>query len=144
MSIRTYELMSIRTYELMSIRTYELTNMKIYGIKNCDTVKKALVYFEKNKIPYEFHDYKSLGIDSKKIKEWNKEIPLDKLVNAKGTTYRSLSEEEKLKLQKISTATPIIVANTSLIKRPLIEHMGKIILGFNEEEYDNVFKKIKK
>jgi arsenate reductase len=118
--------------------------MIIYGIKNCDTVKKALTYLEKNKIPYEFHDYKALGIDAKKIKEWHKEIPLDKLVNAKGTTYRSLIEEDKTKLQKINTAIPVIVANTSVLKRPLIEHMGKIILGFNEEEYAQHFKKIKK
>lgn len=118
--------------------------MIIYGIKNCDTVKKALVYFEKNKILYEFHDYKTLGIDAKKIKEWHKQIPLDKLVNSKGTTYRALSVEDKSKLSKISSACPIIVANTSLLKRPLIEFMGKIILGFNEEEYAQSFKEIKK
>lgn len=113
----------------------------VYGIKNCDTVKKALTYLDKNKIAYEFHDYKKLGIQASKIKEWNKSIPLDRLVNAKGTTYKALSDEEKLLVSKIKTAAPIIQANTSVLKRPLIEHSGEILLGFSESEYDSLFKK---
>lgn len=108
---------------------------KIYGIKNCDTVKKSLAYLDKHKIAYEFHDYKKLGIEASKIKEWLKIVPLESLINTKGPTYRNLSEADKLKLTKASTAIPVMQANTSVIKRPLIEFMGKIILGYNEEEY---------
>ncbi len=113
---------------------------KVYGIKNCDTVKKSLTYLEKKKIAYEFHDYKKLGIDAAKIKEWLKVLSLEQLINTKGPTYRNLSDEDKLKLKKVSTAIPVMQANTSVIKRPLIEYMGKIILGFNEEEYSQSLK----
>jgi arsenate reductase len=113
---------------------------RIFGIKNCDTVKKSLVYLEKHHIAYEFHDYKKLGIEASKIKEWLKSVKLEHLINTKGPTYRNLSDEEKLKLTKVSTAIPVMQANTSIIKRPLIEHMGEIILGFNAEEYSRCFK----
>ncbi len=113
---------------------------RIYGIKNCDTVKKSLTYLDKHKIAYEFHDYKKLGIEASKIKEWLKHVKLEQLINTKGPTYRNLSDDDKNKLTKVSTAIPVMQANTSVIKRPLIEHMGKIVLGFNEEEYSQSLK----
>lgn len=111
--------------------------MKIYGIKNCDTVKKALNYLDNKGISYEFHDYKKLGVEASKIKEWAKLVPFEKLINKKGPTYRKLSEDEKLQLEKISTAIPIILANTSVIKRPILEFKNTIILGYDEETYSS-------
>lgn len=110
-------------------------NTRIYGIKNCDTVKKAIQFLEENNIAYEFHDYKKLGIDASKIKEWSKLVPFELLINKKGPTYRNLSDEDKMLLEKISTAIPVMQNNTSVIKRPIVENMGKILLGFNVEEY---------
>lgn len=112
--------------------------MKVYGIKSCDTVKKATTYLDKKKIAYEFHDYKKLGIEASTIKAWAKLVPLDKIVNKKGTTYRSLSDSDKLKLEKLSTAIPVIQANTSVIKRPAIEFQGKLIFGYDETEYNSI------
>ena len=109
--------------------------MKIYGIKNCDTVKKALNYLDNKGISYEFHDYKKLGAEASKIKEWAKMVPFEKLINKKGPTYRKLSDDEKLQLEKISTAIPIILENTSVIKRPILEFKNTIILGYDEETY---------
>lgn len=112
--------------------------MIIYGIKNCDTVKKALNYLNSNGIEYEFHDYKKEGVTASKIKEWSKIVPLDKLINKKGPTYRNLSEEDKTKLEKLSSAITVMIANTSVIKRPLLELKGNILLGFDEAEYSKV------
>lgn len=109
--------------------------MVVYGIKNCDTVKKALTHLESNGLEYEFHDYKKLGIEASKIKEWAKKFPLEKLINKKGPTYRKLSEEDKNNLEKISTAIPVMIANTSVIKRPILEANETIILGYDENEY---------
>ena len=109
--------------------------MKIYGIKNCDTVKKALTHLESQGLSYEFHDYKKLGIEASKIKDWAKKFPLEKLINKKGPTYRKLSEEDKSNLEKISTAIPVMIANTSVIKRPILEVNETIILGYDEKEY---------
>lgn len=125
----------------MSTRANEHTSTRIFGIKNCDTVKKSLTYLDKHKIAYEFHDYKKLGIEASKIKEWLKVVKLEQLINTKGPTYRNLSDDDKSKLTKAATAIPVMQANTSVIKRPLIEYMGKIILGFNEEEYAQYLKK---
>lgn len=111
--------------------------MKIYGIKNCDTVKKALNYLDSKGIAYEFHDYKKLGVEASKIKEWAKMVPFEKLINKKGPTYRKLSDDEKLQLEKISTAIPIILENTSVIKRPILEFKNTIILGYDEETYSS-------
>ncbi len=96
---------------------------------------------ELHNISYEFHDYKKQGIEATKIKEWAKIVPLDKLINTKGPTYRNLSEEDKKKLKTISTAITVMQANTSVIKRPLVENMGKIILGFDEDEFNLYLKK---
>ena len=120
-------------YEQTSKRAHE--QMRIYGIKNCDTVKKALTHLDTNGIAYEFHDYKKLGIEASKIKNWAKKFPLEKLINKKGPTYRKLSDEDKNNLEKISTAIPVMIANTSVIKRPILELNDKIILGYDENEY---------
>jgi len=112
--------------------------MIIYGIKNCDTVKKALNHLDSRGISYEFHDYKKLGVESSKIKEWAKKFPLEKLINKKGPTYRNLSEEDKVKLEKISTAIPVMMANTSVIKRPILEANDIIVLGYDENEYYSI------
>ncbi|MCF8285195.1 MAG: arsenate reductase [Sphingobacteriales bacterium] len=110
--------------------------MKVYGIKNCDTVKKALSYLDDNGITYEFHDYKKLGVEDSKIKEWANKVPFEKLINTKGPTYRKLTDAEKAKLSKMATAIPVMQEHTSVIKRPILEFSGKIILGFDVSEYD--------
>lgn len=107
--------------------------MKIYGINNCDTVQKAIKFLEAHKVEFEFHDYKKLGIDASKLKSWTRHVPLDQLVNKRSSTYRLLSESDKEKLNQLDTAIPIIQANTSIIKRPLIEINKKILLGFDEK-----------
>lgn len=118
----------------MSTRANEQTI--IYGIKNCDTIKKTLNYLSNKNIEFEFHDYKKLGIDASRVKEWAAKVPLEKLINKKGPTYRNLSEPDKKKLEKLSTAVKVMMENTSLIKRPIIEYSGHILVGFDEKEYD--------
>ncbi|HSZ25842.1 MAG TPA: Spx/MgsR family RNA polymerase-binding regulatory protein [Cytophagaceae bacterium] len=107
--------------------------VKIYGIKNCDTMKKAFQWLDKQKIEYSFHDYKKSGIDSETIHRWMKKIPLDKLVNSKGTTWKKQSDQDKVALSDPKRATTLIIQNTSLLKRPLLE-IGKedYLVGFDE------------
>lgn len=112
----------------------------MYGIKNCDTVKKAILWLNENKIPFEFHDYKKEGITSAKLKEWHQQVGWETLLNRKGTTYRNLSEDEK----KITTATAalkIMKEQTSIIKRPVIEGGKNLVVGFDKDVYHATFKK---
>jgi len=114
--------------------------MTLYGIKNCNTVKKTIDWLKKNKIDFEFHDYKTQGITEAKLKEWSKQVGWESLVNKRGTTWRQLDEKEQNKITNASAAIALIKEKTSVIKRPLIEENGKVLaLGFDEEEYKNKF-----
>ncbi len=119
--------------------------MIVYGIKNCNTVKKSLDWLSKNKVEYEFHDYKKLGISAMKLKEWINQVGWESLVNKKGTTWRQLTEYEKGQVTNQIAAIGLMTEMNSVIKRPLIEDEGKVlVLGFDEDEYKKVFKKDKK
>lgn len=114
---------------------FKLLKMKIYGIKNCETVKKALNSLDEKGLSYEFHDYKKLGVEASKIKEWLKLTDLSSIVNKKGTTYKKLSEEAKAALENEKTALPIMMEHTSVIKRPILEYKKGIIVGFDADQY---------
>jgi arsenate reductase (glutaredoxin) len=110
--------------------------MIVYGIKNCNTVKSAIDWLNKNKIAFEFHDYKKLGISEKKISDWCKQVGWESLVNKRGTTWRQLDEAMQKKVKDEKSAIALMVNKTSVIKRPLIEVEGKVVmLGFDEEAY---------
>ena len=113
----------------------------LYGIPNCNTVKKARVWLTAHGIEYQFHDYKKAGITDSKIKTWLVQLPWEKLINKSGTTWRGLSDLEKEAVQDEASATALMIAKTSVIKRPIIEDAnGKIYaLGFSETEYETVF-----
>ena len=112
----------------------------VYGIKNCNTVKTALDWLKKNKVDFEFHDYKSKGISEAKLKSWIKQVGWESLVNKRGTTWRQLDEKIQNKVTNESSAIALMMEKTSVIKRPLIESDGKVVvLGFDETEYKKKF-----
>jgi Spx/MgsR family transcriptional regulator len=114
--------------------------MTVYGIKNCNTVKSALEWLKKNKVEFDFHDYKSKGITKAKLNDWSKQVGWESLVNKKGTTWRQLDEAIQKKVTTEAAAIGLMMDKTSVIKRPLIERDGKVIaLGFDESVYKKVF-----
>ncbi len=114
--------------------------MIVYAIKNCDTVKKARAWLDENNIAYEFHDYKTAGVDEKQLRLWLKQVDWTQLVNRSGMTWRKLSDEQKAKIVDDDSAIALMLAQTSVIKRPLIEVDGKVkALGFSAEDYSNSF-----
>jgi Spx/MgsR family transcriptional regulator len=113
----------------------------MYGIKNCNTVKSAIDWLNKNKIEFEFHDYKKLKITETKLREWCKQVGWERLVNKRGTTWRQLDEAVQNKIVNEKSAIALMTEKTSVIKRPLIEKDGKVILlGFDESEYKQKLK----
>jgi arsenate reductase len=107
----------------------------IYGIRNCDTMKKARAFLDRQGVGYAFHDYKTSGIDRNKLEAWTKKAGWETLLNRAGTTFRKLSEKEKEGLTK-KKAIELMLAQPSMIKRPVLELSGgKIIVGFTPEEY---------
>ena len=114
--------------------------MTVYGIKNCNTVKSALEWLKKNKVEFEFHDYKSKGITEAKLKDWSKQVGCETLVNKRGTTWRQLDEAVQKKITSESAAIALMMDKTSVIKRPLIEENGKVLaVGFDEAVYGKMF-----
>ncbi len=110
--------------------------MILYGIKNCNTVKSAVDWLKKNEVEFEFHDYKKSGIMASKLSEWSKQVGWESLVNKRGTTWRQLDEVVQKKITSEKAAIALMLEKTSVIKRPLIEKNGKVVLlGFDEGEY---------
>ena len=101
-------------------------------------MKKATTWLSENNIDFEFHDYKKMGISEDKIQEWLTQKPWDVLINRAGTTWKKLSEGEK-STDEIS-ATKLMMEKPSMIKRPIIENNKIIVMGFNSDTYEQIFK----
>ena len=115
--------------------------MKVYGIPNCNTVKKALDWLKANKVNFEFHDYKKKGITATQLTNWCKQIGWEALINKKGATWRQLPKEIQETITTQKAAIALMMEKTSIIRRPLIEENGKIlVLGFEETEYKKALK----
>lgn len=108
--------------------------INVYGIKNCDTMKKARAWLDSHSIPYSFHDYKSEGIAKDKLKSWCDELGWEILLNRAGTTFRKLPDSDKEGLNE-RKALALMLAQPSMIKRPVLEFDGKLLVGFKPEIY---------
>ena len=106
----------------------------IYGIKACDTMKKARAWLDAHGVGYVFHDYKVEGIDERRLKGWAKEVGWETLLNRAGTTFRKLPDAEKTGLDE-AKAIALMLAQPSMIKRPVLDVDGKLIVGFKPETY---------
>jgi arsenate reductase len=111
----------------------------IYGIKNCDTMKKARTWLDSHGVAYSFHDYKVEGIDKAKLAGWAKLVGWETLLNRAGTTFRKLDDADKQSLTEAS-AIALMLAQPSMIKRPVLDLGGKLLVGFKPEVYEREFK----
>ena len=117
-----------------------MTSVRIYGIKNCDTMKKAFVWLDTHGIAYDFHDYKKLGAGEADVARWSGAVGLEKLLNRAGTTFRKLPEADQRDLTR-DKAIALMVANPSMIKRPVLDVDGRLEIGFKPERYAAIFGK---
>jgi len=107
-----------------------MSNIIIYGIPNCNSIKKTLDWCNTHKINYTFHNYKKEGIHIDRLAAWCKVLGWEVVFNKKGTTWKSIAEQHKNLTEK--KAIEIMLKNTSIIKRPIIEKGKKILVGFDE------------
>jgi arsenate reductase len=110
----------------------------IYGIKNCDTMKKARAWLDKRGIEFLFHDYKAKGIERARLETWAKKAGWETLLNRAGTTVRKLPEKEREGLIE-KKAIALMQAQPSMIKRPVLEAGGRLLVGFKPDTYENAF-----
>jgi len=112
----------------------------LYGIPNCDTVKKARTWLLENGVDFVFHDFKKQGLDRATAAAWLEQRDWEVLVNRKGTTWRNLADEQKAAVVDSASALDLMLANTSVIKRPVLQGAGDLQVGFTPENYASVLK----
>jgi Spx/MgsR family transcriptional regulator len=112
----------------------------VYGIPNCDTVKKARVWLEEHGVDFEFHDFKKAGVTAPLVKGWLKYVPLDTLLNRRGTTWRGLDDDVKASAESEAGAIALMIEKPSVIKRPVVVVDGRVkTLGFSADNYASLF-----
>jgi arsenate reductase len=114
-------------------------SIDFYGIPNCDTVKKARKWLDASGIDYAFHDYKKEGADPAKLKRWVAEKGWEVLLNRAGTTFRKLPDADKQGIDA-AKAVKLMMEQPSMIKRPVVEHAGGLLVGFKEAEWETALK----
>ena len=112
-------------------------SLQFYGIPNCDTVKKARAWLDQRGVAYAFHDYKKEGADPGKLARWSDAAGWETLLNRRGTTFRALSDADKADIDR-AKAIRLMQANPSLIKRPVVEHPGGVLVGFDAAKWAGV------
>tara|TARA_R100001377_G_C3119946_1_gene85576 strand:+ start:90 stop:434 length:345 start_codon:yes stop_codon:yes gene_type:complete len=110
----------------------------LYGIKNCDSVKKAKKWLEHENIPYQFHDFRTDGLSAELLQEFISASDLTTLLNKRSTTFRNLSDEIKNNLSD-EVMREVILAQPTLVKRPLLKHDQAFLVGFKDSQYQEIF-----
>ncbi|MHB1084048.1 MAG: ArsC family reductase [Thiobacillus sp.] len=113
--------------------------MTLYGIPNCTTVKKARAWLAGHALDVAFHDFKKQGVDAAWLRKVMAQTGWPALLNTRGTTWRKLSDVEKAAVTDETTAIMLMLAQPSVIKRPVLEHDGQYHLGFSEAHYQDIF-----
>ena len=110
----------------------------LYGIRNCDTVKKARAWLDARGVAYDFHDYKTAGIDRSRLAAWSGELGREKVLNRNGTTFRKLPDADKEGLDD-GKAISLMLAQPSMIRRPMLDLGDRRLAGFSEVDYEQAF-----
>ena len=114
--------------------------LTLHGIPNCDTVKKARTWLEGHGIAYDFRDYKKVPPTPQELAPWVDAIGWEPLVNKAGTTFKKLPDAAKSGLDQ-AKAIPLMLEQPSMIKRPIVEHAGGLLIGFKPSEWEEAFGK---
>lgn len=111
-----------------------MASVTVYGIKTCDTMKKARAWLDAKGIAYQFHDYKTAGIEARTLSAWTRKIGWETLLNRAGTTFRKLPEGERENLDE-ARALALMLAQPSMIKRPVLVSGDTLLVGFRPDAY---------
>jgi arsenate reductase len=109
----------------------------LFGIPNCDTVKKARAWLAARGIDYRFHDFKRDGLPESLLRAWVSELGWETLINRRGTTWRKVPEAQREGLDE-DGAIRLMLANPSMIRRPMLDTGATRHLGFSETQYQEI------
>lgn len=108
--------------------------LALHGIPNCDTVKKARTWLDGHGVAYTFHDYKKAGIDAATLSDWAAQVGWEVLLNRAGTTFKKLPDTDRSDLDE-GKAIALMVAQPSMIKRPVVTGAGELLVGFKPDQW---------
>jgi arsenate reductase len=111
--------------------------LTLYGIRNCDTMKKAWTWLDQGGLAYDFHDYKKQGLDRPTLEGWVREVGWEPLLNRSGTTFRKLPEADRTGIDA-AKAVELMLAQPSMIKRPVLRADERLLVGFKPAEYETL------
>lgn len=112
----------------------------LYGIPNCDTMKKARTWLEGHGVDYVFHDYRKQGLEPGRLDGWMEKLGWEVLLNKAGTTFRKLPDADKENIDA-GRAKALMLAHPTMIKRPVLDLDGRLLVGFKPEIYAEAFGK---
>nr|WP_314899095.1 ArsC family reductase [uncultured Deefgea sp.] len=115
--------------------------MKLFGIPNCETVKKARTWLSENGFDYEWHDFKKQGLSAEQVQAWIAAIGWEPLINKQGTTWRKLDDASKASVVDANSAIAVMIANPSIIKRPVLVTDSQTNIGFKPQIYEALLSK---
>lgn len=115
-------------------------SVTVYGIKACDTMKKALVWLDQHAVDYAFHDYKVAGANRADLERWVDEHGWETVLNRAGTTFRKLPDADRQDIDR-DKAIALMLAQPSMIKRPVLDLGGRTLVGFKPDQYAAAFGK---
>lgn len=110
----------------------------LHGIASCETVKKARAWLDGHGTAYVFHDYKKAGVERATLERWVREAGWERLLNRSGTTFRKLDDADRTNLDE-TKAIALMLAQPSIIKRPVVTGAGPLLIGFKAGEWEAAF-----
>jgi Spx/MgsR family transcriptional regulator len=111
----------------------------VYGIETCDQVRKARAWLRAHQIAFRFHDFRRDGLDAPRLSAWLGRVPWDSLLNRRGLAWRKLDVQRRATITDQTSATELMLADPTLIKRPVLQVGDRILVGFSEPLYAGVF-----
>lgn len=114
-------------------------NTTVYGIPNCDTVKKARKWLDERGVTYSFHDYRRDGVPEDGLRDWVARESWETVLNRRGTTFRKLDDADKSDIDA-NKAIALMIAHPSVIKRPIVDYGGDVLVGFDPDEWATVIR----
>lgn len=109
----------------------------LYGIKNCDSVKKARLWLDNHEVAYQFHDFRADGLSAQQLASFIERSGWESLLNRRSTSWRQLTDQQKTDLNAVKAAS-LMLDNLTLIKRPVLDTSGQLLIGFNSENYQTL------
>ena len=110
-----------------------MNSLVLFGIQNCDQVRKAKAWLNANTIPFAFHDFRVGGLSQDLLDSWMVHLPWDSLINRRGTSWRQLSDEQRKGVVDQASACALLLANPTLVKRPVVIWGKTVLVGFNAD-----------